>query len=539
MFDPPPRPAPAILSRLWVQITLTTLAAILAHATFIGSSGLSQSEGHRAIPGWTMMKTGEWIVPHLFEQPYLRKPPGMPWAVAGMSEIFGVNEWSARMVSAFACIGMAIVALAFTRRWFGPRFALAAGLAQALTPLFYLHPSGRSAEIEPLHNFFAQVVTLIVFDSIIRPGSRTRARMLGIVGGFALGAMFLTKGPAAVPCVLAAVGAGLWARWRPKALLTPTLAIGVPLGLGIAGIYAYVLARAVNALPLMPVVESPTEFLFREGTLNKVLALIPVALASAVPLSLTLIVLALPMPRPDYLVEQRRRAKALALACLLSLGIYVAFGVSNNRYAMPALGLLAPLAAFWLADAHIRLTVASARRVRVVAACILVVLIGLTVPYAKWSEARRLRNTGENVAGALAAILPDGAQVWADQVIEQRPEILWYTQQRAQALGKTIRPRWMPHRAGMPPNVPEYAAEYVRIGAGVGVGVGVGVGEGADLDARAELVYLLVRTDARDDSGELALVSGSRSMQGVAPIWEGKVQNLELALFKVGGDALR
>lgn len=503
MFDPPPKPAPPLLSRLWVQVVLTLAAACLAQLPWLGSSGLSQSEGHRAIPGWIMLEHGNWLVPHLFEQPYLRKPPGMPWAVALFSSVLGENEWSARMVSAVACIAMSIIALIFARRWFRPRFALAAGLAQALTPVFYIHPSGRSAEIEPLHNLFAQVVTLVLFDAIVRPGSRVRARILGVVVGLALGAMLLTKGPAALPCVIAAILAGFWARWRPKALLTPTLGIGIPLGLGIAGLYAFLLTRAVDVLALAPVLESPTEFLFRDGALSKVLALAPVTLAGAAPVSLTLIVLLLPTPRPDYLVEQRRRAKALALACLGSLLIYTALGVSNNRYAMPALGVLAPLATFWLADAHLRLSQIEARRVRLVATGILVVLIAAALPLSYLYELRRERNTGQNLALPLATILPDGAEVWGDQVIEQRPEIFWYARQEARALGKTITPRWMPQRPGQPAKLPKSGD------------------------------FFLARVDPSDTSGEWQLVRGSRALAGVEPIWEGKVQNLAVALYRV------
>lgn len=501
MFDPPPKPAPPLLSRLWVQILLTLAAACLAQLPWLGSSGLSQSEGHRAIPGWTMLEHGNWIVPHLFDQPYLRKPPGMPWAVALFSSILGQNEWSARMVSATACIAMAIVALIFARRWFRPRFALAAGLAQALTPVFYIHPSGRSAEIEPLHNFFAQVVTLVLFDAIVRPGSRTRARILGVLVGLALGAMLLTKGPAAAPCVVAAIVAGFWARWRPKALLTPTLGIGIPLGLAIFGLWALLLARAISGLDL--VTESPTEFLFRDGALRKVLALAPVSLAGAAPVSLTLIVLLLPTPRPDYLVEQRRRAKALALTCLGALLIYTALGVSNNRYAMPALGVLAPLATFWLADAHLRLSQIEARRVRMVATGILIALVAAALPLSYFYELRRERNSGKNLALPLATILPDGAVVWADQVVEQRPEIFWYTQKEARNLGKSVHPQWVPQRPGQPPRLPSAGG------------------------------YFLARIDPSDTSGEWQLIRGSRTLAGMSPLWEGKVQNLAVALYRI------
>ncbi len=170
---------------------------------------------------------------------------------------------------------------------------------------------------------------------------------------------------------------------------------------------------------------------------------------------------------------------------------------------MPALGVLAPLATFWLADAHLRLSQIEARRVRMVATGILIVLIAAALPLSYFYELRRERNTGENLALPLATILPDGAEVWADQVVEQRPEIFWYARKEARELGKTITPRWVPQRAGLPAKLPEPGG------------------------------YFLARIDPSDTSGEWQLVRGSRALAGVEPIWEGKVQNLMVALYRV------
>ena len=48
----------------------------------LGDDGYASSEGQRAIPAWTMLGTGDWLVPRLFEIPYVRKPPGIFWAIA-------------------------------------------------------------------------------------------------------------------------------------------------------------------------------------------------------------------------------------------------------------------------------------------------------------------------------------------------------------------------------------------------------------------------------------------------------------------------
>lgn len=40
------------------------------------------TEGHRALPGRAMLDGGDWLVPRLVGQLYLRKPPGQYWAIA-------------------------------------------------------------------------------------------------------------------------------------------------------------------------------------------------------------------------------------------------------------------------------------------------------------------------------------------------------------------------------------------------------------------------------------------------------------------------
>ena len=90
--------------------------------------GLSYTEGHRAIPAWEMLESGDWLVTTLFDRVYLRKPPGMAWAIAGSSAVFGQTEFAARFVSAVCSTAMVLVAYGFARRWFGARWALSAGI---------------------------------------------------------------------------------------------------------------------------------------------------------------------------------------------------------------------------------------------------------------------------------------------------------------------------------------------------------------------------------------------------------------------------
>ena len=49
------------------------VVAIALYFPFLGFSGFAHSEGFRVYPGWEMLEGGDWVVPHLFGQVYLRR----------------------------------------------------------------------------------------------------------------------------------------------------------------------------------------------------------------------------------------------------------------------------------------------------------------------------------------------------------------------------------------------------------------------------------------------------------------------------------
>ncbi|HMC65838.1 MAG TPA: dolichol-phosphate mannosyltransferase, partial [Gemmataceae bacterium] len=57
-------------------------------------------EGRYAEIPREMLVRGEWVVPQLQGQPYLDKPPLLYWLVMLSYQLFGVDDWSARLVPA-------------------------------------------------------------------------------------------------------------------------------------------------------------------------------------------------------------------------------------------------------------------------------------------------------------------------------------------------------------------------------------------------------------------------------------------------------
>jgi len=107
-------PLPSI--PLWL-VWAVALAAALAG---LGSYGLlNNNEGLYAEIPREMLASGDWrqwIIPHLNGLPYMEKPPLLYWLTALSFALFGISEWSARLVpagSALACVALLL--------WFGRR----------------------------------------------------------------------------------------------------------------------------------------------------------------------------------------------------------------------------------------------------------------------------------------------------------------------------------------------------------------------------------------------------------------------------------
>ena len=240
-----------------VALILAVCAAV--YWVGLGKNGLSMSEGHRAIPGWEMVRSGEWLVPRMFERVYVRKPPGMFWAIAASAKVLGETEFSARAVSALAMTLSALVVFLVARRWFGNAGGLAAGLAQALTPLWW--SVGRSAEIEALNNALTQAACLLVVDAMVRwRGGIDGSAGASAVGGresftgslltlmgvaICTGGALLVKGPACASAIGATLLAGVLVKRSARAAFRPGVVVGLVLGAAAFGVWVWMAEGAI------------------------------------------------------------------------------------------------------------------------------------------------------------------------------------------------------------------------------------------------------------------------------------------------------
>ena len=95
----------------------------------LNSGPFYRTEGLRAIVAAEMLRSGDWLVPRLYGEPLLTKPPGHYAAIALISLPFGeVREWTARLPSALAATIIVLLIYRWFRRVLGERAGFVAAL---------------------------------------------------------------------------------------------------------------------------------------------------------------------------------------------------------------------------------------------------------------------------------------------------------------------------------------------------------------------------------------------------------------------------
>ncbi|HVU63474.1 MAG TPA: glycosyltransferase family 39 protein [Phycisphaerales bacterium] len=428
-----------LATRPILQLLMVIAVGAAAYLPFLGTRPLDFSEGHRAVPGWTMLESHDYWHIRMFGLTYFRKPPGMPWAIALSSAVFGESTFGARFPSALCAICMGGLAWWYGRRWFGKTGGLVAGLSQALMPLMW--SPGRTAEIEMLNNLGTQMLALGLIDVLVFQTPRKNVRLreegpfgfvLEMCGASACvlvpvaGIMIagLAKGPASAP-VLGGVLVGACVAARSiRTLARPRLGITLILAGGLLALLGMKIYLA-NSDPDAVREDVAGQFLWNGKRVLGVATLIPAALASALPMSLGLFTKRLSRGPVEGAAD--RVARTLAYSWLAAVGILVVCGVSNARYAMPAAVLLPLLVPFAASAARPWIEAARSRR-RVFGSPVrwgLLMALG-----ALWYVVlTSVSPTQDQLAGVRAAQVFLGqswdGRLWANDAIEARPDVLW------------------------------------------------------------------------------------------------------------------
>jgi 4-amino-4-deoxy-L-arabinose transferase-like glycosyltransferase len=233
------------------------LLLLLSAALFfygLSAGELYQTEGLRALVAAEMLRSGDWIVPTLYGEPLLSKPPGMYAAIALASRFTGeVTVVSARLPSALAATATLLLFYAAFARRLGRRAGL---VAASLLPASFLW-LGRvpSAEIDLVQLAWVAAALLCFLRALeiseaAESNSRTREWMwwqlalLCVVGGL------LTKWTAPAFFSLTVIPLLLW-RQQLRVLVRRAHVIAFLLAAVLPLAWASVVVSRIGWIPLL------------------------------------------------------------------------------------------------------------------------------------------------------------------------------------------------------------------------------------------------------------------------------------------------
>lgn len=145
-----------------------------------------------------MIRSGEYLVPHLNGRIYGEKPPLFFWSVAGVSLIMdrdgrGPSKLAARLPSAIAGLGILLFAYLIGRRLYGPSIALLSMFILFSTVQFT--SSATDAHLDSCLALFTTAAMFFFYEGYTRPAA---SRPWFLLAYAVMGLGVLTKGPVAI-----------------------------------------------------------------------------------------------------------------------------------------------------------------------------------------------------------------------------------------------------------------------------------------------------------------------------------------------------
>ena len=315
----------ALVAALWAGIYLPGL----------GSTEIKGEEGRRILPAVTMLETGGWLVPYVGGKPFLRKPPLVNWAIAGMFAVTGVrNEWTARLPAALCVLALGLVIVAVSGAGWMTLEASVVAAVMAMTQAGLMAKARfAGAEIEGIYaplSGMAMVLWLAWRARGVTPW------LLWTVPGVLLGLACLAKGPSLhLLYYYVVVVAVLWRERGMRALLHPAHFAGLAVAAGIFAAWAVPYFQTPEAHGAAEVWKRQGIDRFTDSEFNAVnyFTNIPRALADLLPWVLLAPVLIGALRRARDAAPRTDRALALAVAICFAAVLLVPGTLP--RYVLP------------------------------------------------------------------------------------------------------------------------------------------------------------------------------------------------------------
>jgi 4-amino-4-deoxy-L-arabinose transferase-like glycosyltransferase len=341
--------ASTIEASLPAAVLLLLFAASMLFFLGLDAPLLEPQEARYAEIPRQMLAQGRLVVPTLHGEAYLDKPPLLYWAVMASYRLFGIHDWSARLVPGLAGVLTVLCTYLWGRRFLGPQAGLCAAVILCLMPEFVYR--GRMLTFDTL---LALWVTAALASAHVGLSDASLRWRWWLLSALACGLGLLTKGPVALALV---AGPVLAMRLVDRRLARP----------GVGGWTVYLALTAAIAAPwYLAVMQAMPDFagyFFWKHNVVRFLTpfdharpvwyYLPGLLAGLLPWTLLvpglLMLLLLRSPR-----SMHRRPPALAfmlIAFAWMLLFFSAAGCKRPTYLLPALPPMA-LALGWYA--HLR-----------------------------------------------------------------------------------------------------------------------------------------------------------------------------------------
>jgi 4-amino-4-deoxy-L-arabinose transferase-like glycosyltransferase len=341
-----------------VDVVLITSVSLFTSCLLLGKGPLAGTEGHRVVATQRMIASGDWLIPRLYDQLYLAKPPLLYWIIAAAQMISGRSgEFIWRLPSAVGSALTAIFLLWITARWFGRVAGLVAGLS--CCALVALWGQNRTAEIDSLNTqacvVFACLSIELQSGGELRSGGRKKFWVI-LAAAVACAAALMLKGPAGITLILASLlGPPLFNQrnWRGSRAAWLSFFIGLAVFL----IYPIAVWFRLRALHESIPVESTGVAEIGRNLFGKRLENLP----GVVGLPFTMFGFMLPMSislifalRPamwkggsrdgNWRDVDQFRLRSLVATLALSCGLTMVFGMSHERYCYLWVPMICPVA---------------------------------------------------------------------------------------------------------------------------------------------------------------------------------------------------
>ena len=181
----------------WFFVYIILFSAFLYFFQLGFSTAWDQDEGQMFAASLEMVKSGEYLTPHLNSALYFHKPPFYAWLTALMFMLFGFTEFCGRFWAAiFGICGVSLTYF-FAKRLYNERAAILSSIILATSPLYFI--LAKMGLVDILLAFFVLLSLCFFHLGYHNPIQKKWFYLLYVAMAFGT----ITKGPLGIliPCI--------------------------------------------------------------------------------------------------------------------------------------------------------------------------------------------------------------------------------------------------------------------------------------------------------------------------------------------------